>query len=52
MCMAEQIAFNVLRILGFRQPRHHPDWEKVVDKVQDHIDKEIEVMKRVTGREN
>jgi len=51
MCMAEQIAFDILLILGFRAPRSHPDWWEIVDKIQARIDAKIEAINRVARQE-
>lgn len=47
MCLAELIAFDVLKTLGFGEPKEHPDWEIIVDRIQVRIDEKMDVMKRV-----
>lgn len=51
MCIAEIIAFDIMKLLGHREPQRHPDWERVVDQAQSHIDDNLERMKRVAESE-
>ena len=51
MCLAERIAYDILFLLGYREPKKHPLWQSLVDSVQVHIDDNLERMKRVAESE-
>ncbi len=50
MCMAEEIAFLILRQLGFGEPKLHPQWKNCVDLAQKKIDENMNLMEQIAGR--
>lgn len=47
MCMAEEIAYRILKRVGFREPKSHPQWDFCVSLAQDEIDKNMQTMQRL-----
>jgi len=45
--LAESVTETVMMMLGFREPSQHPEWLKLVSRVQCCIGKEIDAMGRV-----
>jgi hypothetical protein len=45
--LAQDICRDVLKRLGFRDPKKHPDWAAAVVLAQKRIDGELEAMKRI-----
>ena len=47
MTLAELIAADVLRSVGFREPDRHPKWTRAVGASQERITNSVESMSRV-----
>ena len=51
MTLAETCVFEILKRLGYREPKFHPQWDNLVGTAQDQVNRHMEVMVRVAKRE-
>lgn len=47
MNIAEQTAYQILKELGYRAPKAHPDWDQIVDLAQSGINQALELNHRI-----
>lgn len=51
MTLADQIVFDLLKSLGYREPKQFSRWSEMVAIAQRRIDEQMDVMVRVAQRE-